>query len=51
MSENNKDVRISTYVDIDMAIEIKQICKLEQKSVADWLRQVVVEELDRRNDT
>jgi hypothetical protein len=50
MSENNKDVRISTYVDIDMAIEIKQICKLEQKSVADWLRQVLVEELTRRTN-
>lgn len=50
MSENNKDVRISTYVDIDMAIEIKQICKLEQKSVADWLRQIVTEELTRRSN-
>lgn len=50
MSENNKDVRISTYVDIDTAIEIKQICKLEDKSVADWLRQIVTEELNRRTN-
>lgn len=49
MSENNKDVRISTYVDIDKAIELKQVCKLENKTIAEFVREIVYTELDRRN--
>ena len=48
MSENNKDIRISTYVDIDKAIAIRQICNSEDKSIADWVRDVITEELKRR---
>lgn len=49
MSENNKDIRISTYVDIDKALAIRQICANEEKSIADWVREVLIEELKRRN--
>lgn len=49
MSENNKDVRISTYLDTDKALILLQICKSENKTTAEFVRQLLIEELIRRN--
>lgn len=49
MSENNKDIRISTYVDMEQAIELKRIAQSLNQSMAEFVRQILIEEIARRN--
>lgn len=45
MSKNNKDIRISTYVDIDTALDLKKLAG--EQSIADYVRKILTEEIKR----
>lgn len=49
MSNNINDIRISTYVNIEQAIELKKIAQSLNQSMAEFVRQVLLEEIARRN--
>ena len=49
MSNNINDIRISTYVNIEQAIELKKIAQSLNQSMAECVRQVLLEEIARRN--
>ena len=44
-SKTNKDIRISTYVDIDTALELKKLAG--DQSMADYVRKILVAEVKR----
>lgn len=48
MSQNNKDIRISTYVDMETAIELNKLAG--KQSMAEFVRQILIEEVSRRNE-
>ena len=49
MSSNINDIRISTYVNIEQAIELKKIAQSLNQSMAEFVRQILLEEIARRN--
>lgn len=49
MSNNINDIRISTYVNVEQAIELKKIAQSLNQSMAEFVRQVLLEEIARRN--
>ena len=48
MSQNNKEIRISTYVDMETAIMLNKLAG--NQSMAEFVRQVLIEEVARRNN-
>lgn len=42
MSQNNKDIRISTYVDIDTALDLQK--RAGEMSMASFVRQILTED-------
>ena len=50
MSKNNKDVRISAYVEIDYALEINRLAREAGVSVSEWARQVLIAKVEAVNE-
>lgn len=45
MNKDARSIRVSSYVEMSIAIELNRLAEKEQKSISDLIREILVEKL------
>lgn len=46
MNKDARSIRVSSYVEMSIAIELNRLAEKEQKSISDLIREILVEKLE-----
>lgn len=46
MNKDARNIRVSSYVEMSIAIELNRLAEKEQKSISDLIREILVEKLE-----
>lgn len=45
MNKDARNIRVSSYVEMSIAIELNRLAEKEQKSISDLIREILIEKL------
>lgn len=46
MNKDARSIRVSSYVEMSIAIELNRLAEKEQKSISDLIREILIEKLE-----
>ena len=46
MNKDARSIRVSSYVEMSIAIELNRLAEREQKSISDLIREILIEKLE-----
>lgn len=50
MNKDARSIRISSYVEMSIAIELNRLAEKEQKSISDLIREIIIASIEKEKE-
>lgn len=50
MNKDARSIRVSSYVEMSIAIELNRLAEKEQKSISDLIREIIIASINKEKD-